>query len=98
MLKKTNFPRLTPHLDPWSMMVLVITFALFVIALFVKGLTHDLMLEAGVFLVSVKLIIMAFNNSMQAKELAQKLERIQAALERVASSTEKTPKPKDFQG
>jgi hypothetical protein len=98
MFKKIDFLRVTRHLDPWSIMVLVITLVLFVIALFVKGLTHDLLLEVGVFLVSVKLIIMAFNNSMQAKELAQKLERIQAALERAAFSAEKTPNPTDFHG
>ena len=38
-------------------LVIVTTFILFVAALFFKGLTHDLLLEAGVFLVSVKLII-----------------------------------------
>ena len=37
--------------------MIVTTFILFVAALFFKGLTHDLLLEAGVFLVSVKLII-----------------------------------------
>ncbi len=44
--------------DPWSLVIIAITFILFFIALFVKGLTHDLLLEAGVFLVSVKLIMM----------------------------------------
>jgi hypothetical protein len=45
--------------DPGSLLVIVITFILFVAALFTKGFTHDLLLEAGVFLVSVKLIIMS---------------------------------------
>lgn len=37
--------------------VIALTFILFAAALFFKGFTHDLLLEAGVFLVSVKLII-----------------------------------------
>ncbi len=78
--------QMTRHLDPWSMAVVMITLTLFIIALLVKGFTHDLLLEAGVFLVSMKLIIMAFKNSVQASELEQKLETIQATLERIESS------------
>lgn len=37
--------------------VILLTFSLFATALFFKGFTHDFLLEAGVFLVSVKLII-----------------------------------------
>ena len=48
------------HLDPWSRLVILATFAMFVAALFTKGIGHDLLLEAGVFLVSVKLFMMAF--------------------------------------
>ena len=47
------------HFDVGSVFVIIITFVLFALALFTKGFTHDLLLEAGVFLVSVKLIIMA---------------------------------------
>jgi len=42
-----------------SVLVIILTFVFFVLALFTKGLTHDMLLEAGVFLVSVKLILMA---------------------------------------
>lgn len=42
-----------------SALVIILTFVFFVLALFTKGLTHDMLLEAGVFLVSVKLILMA---------------------------------------
>ncbi len=45
------------HLDLGTQLTLAITLGLFVIALFEKGFTHDLLLEAGVFLVSVKLVI-----------------------------------------
>ena len=46
-------------IDRGSLLVAAITLGFFIAALFTKGLSHDLFLEAGVFLVSVKLIIMA---------------------------------------
>ena len=48
------------HFDLGSLTIIAVTFVLFVVALFAKGLTHDLLLEVGVFLVSVKLIVMAY--------------------------------------
>jgi hypothetical protein len=42
------------YLSVADMIVIIITFLLFLIALFVKGLTHYILLEAGVLLVSVK--------------------------------------------
>ena len=68
------------HLDSWSLIVIVMTFILFILALFIKGLTHDLLLEAGVFLVSVKLIIMAYKNSVTSKQLLNELEAIKKNL------------------
>ncbi len=50
------------YFDPLSMVVIVLTLALFIIALFVKGFTHELLQECGVFLVSVKLIMMSHKN------------------------------------
>jgi len=47
------------RLDPWSAVVIALTLVLFVVSIFVKGFTHELLLEAGVFLVSIKLILMA---------------------------------------
>jgi len=47
------------YFDPLSMVVIVLTLVLFVIALFVKGFGHELLQECGVFLVSVKLIMMS---------------------------------------
>ncbi|MFH2046236.1 MAG: hypothetical protein ABIK92_13930 [Pseudomonadota bacterium] len=61
-------------------MIIAITFVLFVLALFTKGLTHDLLLEAGVFLVSVKLIIMAYKNNITTKTLLKELQDIKDAL------------------
>jgi hypothetical protein len=69
--------------DPWSAVVIGLTLLLFVVSVFVKGFTHELLLEAGVFLVSVKLILMAQKNSVSAKVLGQRLERIATLLERI---------------
>ncbi len=49
--------------DPWSVIVIVLTVVLFAAALFAKGLTHDLLIEAGVLLVFMKLILMAQRNA-----------------------------------
>ena len=63
-----------------SAIVVVITFVLFVLALFTKGLTHDLFLEAGVFLVSVKIILLAYNNGRDLKKISRELREIKALL------------------
>jgi len=47
------------HFDPGSIAIIAITLALSIVALVTKGLTHDLLLGAGVFLVSAKLIIIS---------------------------------------
>lgn len=64
------------YLGPGAMVVLAVTLILFAAALFAKGLTHDLLLEAAVFLVSVKLIIMTYRNSKGVEAIQAKLERI----------------------
>lgn len=68
------------HLDPWSVVVILLTLILFLVALFLKGFTHDLLLEAGVFLVSLKLIIMGHKNSVIARHTEEQLQRILDAL------------------
>ena len=68
------------HFDVGSMMVIIVTFVLFTMALFTKGFTHDLLLEAGVFLVSVKLILMAFKNNNNAKIFQKELQEIKELL------------------
>jgi len=59
-----------------SMVVIAITFILFTVALFVKGFTHDLLLEAAVFLVSVKLIILSYRTNESVKGIQDKLDLI----------------------
>jgi hypothetical protein len=63
-----------------SLFVIVVTFVLFVLALFTKGLTHDILLEAAVFLVSVKLIVMAHKDAQATDFLHKKLDAIMEAI------------------
>ena len=70
-------------MDIASMVVIAITFVLFAIAVVEKGLTHDLLLEAGVFLVSVKLILMSAKMTRATAETQRRLDTIQAALDRM---------------
>ena len=69
------------HFDVGSMIVIIVTFVFFILALFSKGFTQDLLLEAGVFLVSVKLILMAYHNSVYIKSIENELKDIKGLLE-----------------
>jgi c-di-AMP phosphodiesterase-like protein len=70
------------HFDTGSMVVIIITFVLFTLALFTKGFTHDLLLEIAVFLVSVKIIMMSYQNSVYTKSIQNELEDIKGLLKR----------------
>ncbi len=73
------------HFDPGSLVVIAVTFLLFVAAVFTKGFTHDLLLEAAIFLVSVKLIIMSYKNIDATDSLHQKLDEIYKKLDSIES-------------
>jgi hypothetical protein len=68
------------HFDTWSLVVIATTFILFVLALFFTGFTHALLLGAGVFLVSVKLIQMAYKSSIASEKIASELLEIKGML------------------
>ncbi len=72
------------YFDPFSLVVIALTLVLFVIALFATGFTHDLLQECGVFLVSVKLIMMSHKNGVSAKLAEERLEKIQNLLQDAA--------------
>ena len=72
--QKNPIQDLWDHLDNGTIVVIVITLILFVIALFTKGFTHDLLLEAGVFLISVKLVLMVYNNKKDIESIHDKLD------------------------
>ncbi len=60
--------------------VIILTFILFTFALFTTGFTKDLLLEAGVLLVSVKIILMNAANRNSNKEIIKKLNEINKKL------------------
>ena len=70
--------------DPWTLAVMLVTLLLFIGALMTKGLTHDLLLEAGVFLVSVKLMIMAYKNGVTSDAILNQLHDIKVMMEKQA--------------
>ena len=75
------------HFDIGSIIVIIITFILFALALFFTGLTHDILLEAGVFLVSVKLILMAYKTSISSRKIELELKEIKELLKQNNEST-----------
>ena len=69
------------YFDSGSILVIIITLALFIVALFTKGFTHDLLLEAAVFLVSVKLIMMGYKNSIYIRGVENELKEIKELIQ-----------------
>lgn len=67
--------------DFGAIATIVLTLALFVAALFIKGFTHDVLLEAGVFLVSVKLVLMSYKSSVAIDAIRAELVAIRTTLE-----------------
>lgn len=74
------------YLSDADLFVIVITFLLFVIALFTKGLTHDLLLEAGVLLVSIKIIMMNHKNTISTHVIMKELDEIKQTLNEIKNN------------
>ena len=68
------------YFDFGSIAVISITLLLFVVALFTQGITHDLLLEAGVLLVSIKLILMAYKTAVFHENIIQELKKLNDCL------------------
>ena len=75
---------MNPHLDAASRIVIGLTFGLFAASLFVHGLTHDVFLEAGVLLVSIKLILATRRIDQHMAILNDRIGQVQATLDRAA--------------
>jgi len=69
-----------------DVVVILITSVLFIVALFVKGLTQDLLLEAGVLLVSIKIIMMNYKNALSTKTVLKELGEIKEALSEIKNN------------
>lgn len=68
------------HKDIFSILTLLTTLILFILALFAKGFTHDLLLEAGVFLVSVKLMITTSKLMSYDDLIVKKLDHLESLI------------------
>jgi hypothetical protein len=78
------------HLDMPSRLVIALTLVLFGVALGVKGLGHDVLLEGGVLLVSIKLILMAYKNSVANTRLLEELALVHEAVDRLERRVSET--------
>jgi hypothetical protein len=85
------------HIDLWSTATLAVTLILFVLALFENGVTHDVLLEAAVFLVSVKLVLASLKAQLASEELHTRLDAIHALLETAAIGRADRSPPRAFQ-
>jgi len=77
--------------NPASVVVIVLTAGTFALALFLKGFTHDLLLEAGVLLVSAKLVLMAKSNAETEYRMEQRLAEIKELLEGLTGQSKGAP-------
>jgi hypothetical protein len=82
---------MSKHLDRNTQITLGVTLVLFVVALFEKGFTHDLLLEAAVFLVSAKLVLLSYKASVNNDVLAGQLTEMTRSLTRIEESLERSP-------
>lgn len=80
------------HLEPGTLATIILTLVLFIVALFLKGLTHDMLLEAAVFLVSVKLMLLSYHTSVSTDSIQNKLDQIQHALHALNPERNAAPK------
>lgn len=76
------------RLERWSTITLVITVVLFAISVFVTGFTHELLLEVGVFLVSMKLVLNSSKAALAIEKIDERLNAIQVHLEQGRDSGE----------
>ena len=70
------------YFDIGTISVIAVTFLLFILALFTKGLTHDILLEAGILLISIKLIMMAYKTSYYFNTIINELRKINDSIAR----------------
>ena len=72
--------KLSDQVDRSSLVIIVATFVMFAVALFVKGFTKEILLEVGVLLVLIKLIMMAHKNGVVARETKTMIESLHSAV------------------
>jgi len=78
-----------------TIIIIVITLGLFAAALFTKVLTHDIFLEAGVLLISIKIILLSYRNNAIVKNIQKKLGDMNSLLLLINKKTHNSSKSSD---
>lgn len=68
------------YLSTGDTVILTITLFLFIIAIFTEGFIHNLSLEAGILLVSIKVIMIGYKIKLSHKVILKELEDIKKTL------------------
>ena len=78
-----------------TIIIIVITVGLFGAALFTKGLTHDIFLESGVLLISIKIILLSYRNNTIVKNIQKRLDDMNSLLLSINKKTHDSSKASD---
>ncbi len=78
-----------------TIIIIVITVGLFIAAIFTKGITHDIFLEAGVLLISIKIILLTYKNNTIVKNIQKQLDDMISMLLFINKKTHNSSKPSD---
>jgi hypothetical protein len=74
------------YLSLADLVVISLTLILFLLALFTQGFTHDLFLEAGVLLISVKIIMMNYKLVLSSRQIMDELNDVKGVLREIRNS------------
>ena len=80
-----------------TIIIILITVGLFVAAIFTKGLTHDIFLESGVLLISIKIILLAYRNNAIVKNIQKQLDNMNSLLLLINKKTHNSSKASDVE-
>ena len=80
-----------------TIIIILITVALFVAAIFTKGLTHDIFLESGVLLISIKIILLSYRNNTIVKNIQKQLDNMNSFLLLINKKTHNSSKASDVE-
>ena len=72
-----------------DIIVILITFILFTAAVFTRGITHYLFIEAGVLLVSIKIILMNYKSYLATSSILKEMEEIKKMIIEKENQVEK---------
>jgi hypothetical protein len=85
--------KITRYMDKGTLTVAAITLILFCVSLAEKGLTHEILADAAVFLVSVKLLLMLYHQAVEDQKTHSDIADLAVSLHRIESTLEKMEPP-----